>query len=122
MDFVLDTGVKTTLLTEPLILPVLGIDANALRPVKVRGLGEGDIINAKLATNLQFEMAGIKGRGVNLIVLPSGVVSFSEIVGQPIFGIIGYDLLKHFVVEINYKQKYVRFIRPDVFDKQKKMA
>ncbi|MDX2283080.1 MAG: aspartyl protease family protein [Bacteroidia bacterium] len=113
MNFILDTGVKTTILTEPLLSAFLNLDS--LSRVKVRGLGEGDAIEAFLARNVSMSLPGVQGYGINMLVLPEGLISYSGMFGKPVYGIIGYELFGQFVVEINYHQKYIRLHDPFQF-------
>ena len=106
MNFILDTGVRTTMLTETMVAGFLNLDT--LSTVKVRGLGEGDPIEAALARNVSISLPGVEGSGINLIVLPEGVISYSGLFGKPVYGIIGYEIFRQFVVEINYTQKFVK--------------
>ncbi|MEM7654965.1 MAG: aspartyl protease family protein, partial [Bacteroidota bacterium] len=110
MRFILDTGVKTSILTEPVMAHFLALDSMA--KIKVRGLGEGDPIEADLARDVRMTLPGIEGRGINLLVLPEGIISYSGMFGQPVYGILGYELFGQFAVEINYRQKYIRVYDP----------
>lgn len=110
MNFILDTGVRTTILTEPMVAGFLSLDT--LEAISVRGLGSGSIIQASLARDLSISLPGLNGHGINLIILPEGVISYSGIFGKPVYGIIGFEVFRQFVVEINYQQKYVKLYDP----------
>ncbi len=113
MNFILDTGVRTTILTEPVIASFLDLDR--VDRIRVRGLGSGTVINAALARNVRMSIPGVTGAGINLIVLPSGVISYSGMFGKPVYGIIGYEIFGQFVVEIDYHHKYIRLSDPNRF-------
>ncbi|MEO1449512.1 MAG: aspartyl protease family protein [Bacteroidota bacterium] len=110
MNFILDTGVKTTILTEPLVADFLQLDS--LTRVRVRGLGEGDAIDAHLARDVSIALPGVTGSGINLLVLPKDLISYSGMFGRPVYGIIGYEIFNQFVVEINYQQQYIKLSNP----------
>ena len=110
MNFILDTGVRTTILTEPVIANFLEIDST--ETITVRGLGEGNAIEASLARNVSMDLPGIIGRGINMVILPQGLVSYSELFGKPVYGIIGFELFRSFVVEIDYNKKIAKFSSP----------
>lgn len=105
MTFILDTGVKTTILTETVLLNFLSLDT--LQPVRLRGLGEGDFIEGLLARNVSMRMPGVVGAGINMVVLPEDLISYSSLFGRSVHGIIGYEIFGQFVVEINYQHKYL---------------
>jgi len=99
MNFILDIGAKTTILTEPSILPFLRV--KTFEKITVRGLGRGEEIEADLARDINIDMPGAKGSGINMVVMPQDVISYSGMFGKPVYGIIGYDLFGQFTVEIN---------------------
>ncbi len=110
--FILDTGVKTTILTEPIITHLL--DLNIEETILLYGLGGEGTVQAALATGVEIRMRGITGRNMNLIIIPEDILSFSEIFGFPVYGIIGHDFFRHFPVEINYPTQTMRVYRdPD---------
>lgn len=113
MNFILDTGVKATILTEPKIIPWLNLDS--LSRIKVRGLGKGQEIDAGLARNIRISIPGAEGRGINMVVMPENVISYSGMFGKPVYGIIGFDIFGQFAVEINYQQKYITLYNPFYF-------
>jgi hypothetical protein len=113
LNFILDSGVGTTIITEPLIASVLGIDVHSR--ALIRGLGEHGIIEAGLATGLTFSLPGLTAHNMNLIVLPENVLSFGEHFGFPVHGIIGNDLFKDHAVRINYQQKNITIYRHSTY-------
>lgn len=110
MNFILDTGVKTTILTEPLLASFLSLDS--ISRILVRGLGDGPPIEATLARDVQISLPGVTGPKVNMLVLPEGLISYSSMFGRPVYGIIGYEIFGRFTVEINYQQSYIRLHEP----------
>ncbi|MEO0470028.1 MAG: PDZ domain-containing protein [Bacteroidota bacterium] len=118
MHFILDTGVKTTILTENFLKQFLGL--TDLKPVRIRGLGEGDVIRAEMAQNTNMQIPGLVGKGINMIIMPEGLISYSGMFGKPVYGIIGYEIFGQFVVEINYQEKFVRLHDPFRYKPRKK--
>lgn len=118
IDFILDTGVNSTLLTEPALGAMLGLQYAG--KVGLRGLGGGTPIEADVARKVHFSLPNIEGQNMNLVVLPPDVLSFSEMFGQPVYGIIGYDLFKAFAIEINYNEQYIRLHRSETYQPAKK--
>lgn len=110
--FILDTGVNTTILTEPMIAHLLGMNLD--QSILIYGLGGEGIVEAALAQGVEISMRGITGRNMNMVVIPDNILSFSEVFGFPVYGIIGYDFLRHFAVEISYAAQTMRVYRePD---------
>lgn len=118
MDFILDTGVRSTILTEPFLTQFLRLDS--ISKVRVRGLGEGEDIYAILAKDLTIDLPGVHGKHMNLLVLPEDVISYSGMFGRPVYGIIGNDIFSQFVVEINYSRKFIQLHDPTRYKPRKK--
>ncbi len=104
--FILDTGVNTTILTEPRIAHMTAL--NIEDEILIYGLGGEGIVEAALASNVKINMRGITGTDLNMVVIPEDILSFSESFGFPVYGIIGYDFLQHFPVEISYASETMR--------------
>ena len=119
MNFILDTGVKTTILTEAVIASFL--DLSSTDNVKIHGLGEGDPIIATIAKNVAISLPnGVNGKGMNVVVLPPDLISYSGMFGRPVYGIIGYEVFGQFVVEIDYKHKFIKLHDPFSYKARKK--
>lgn len=109
LNFILDTGVSTTILTEPFLAHLLEIPLTDR--VHIIGLGQDGIVEAARAKGLTFHLHGITGTNMDLIILPEGVLNFSEVFGFPVHGILGYDFFSQFPVRINYRRETVRVFR-----------
>ncbi len=107
--FILDTGVRTTILTEPMLAHLL--DLNLQESIYVYGLGGDGIVEALVARGVDIRMHGLRGRNMNMIVIPEDILVFSEIFGFPVYGVIGYDLFKNFAIEISYTNERMRVFR-----------
>lgn len=112
-NFLLDTGVKTTILSEPLLLNFLQIDSS--EAVLVLGLGKQGYIIAEKLKNITFLLEGITGAKMDMIVLPEGIISLSEHLGFPVYGILGYDLFKQFPVYINYSANVITLYKESTY-------
>lgn len=104
MKFILDTGVRTTLLTE---WNDQQLEVAYDRPVKISGLGSSGEIEAFVASNVKLQLPGITGRGQTLIVLGEDYLNLKSHIGQEVHGILGYDFFSHFVVKIDYTSKKI---------------
>ncbi len=113
LTFILDTGVNTTILTEPAIANFFGFPIDEV--VYVLGLGNEGIVEAGMSKGLTFKMRGITGYNMDLIIIPEGVLTFSEYFGFPVHGIIGNDFFKKFPVRINYRANTVMIYREPTY-------
>lgn len=106
LHFILDTGVSTTILTEPVIMNFLDIEIDDT--VLLYGLGGKGIVEGGITYNVTISMRGITGHNKNMIIVPEDVMPLSEVFGFPIFGILGYDFFKHFPMRIDYSNESLR--------------
>ncbi|WNH07950.1 aspartyl protease family protein [Thalassobellus suaedae] len=114
LSFLLDTGV-----TKPLIFNFLNV-SDTLRlynteKIFIRGLGEGDTVEALKSKDNVFKIGDAIKLNQDLYAINDSNLSFAPRLGIPIHGIIGYDLFKDFVVEINYSKSFIRIVNPEKY-------
>lgn len=111
LSFLLDSGVS-----KPILFNIINLSdslqINNVETVYLRGLGsEGSIEALKSKQNI------VKiGQAVNVdqevYVIFDESINFAPRLGIPIHGIIGYDIFKDLIVEINYASKSIKFHNP----------
>ncbi|MEN8137343.1 MAG: hypothetical protein ABFR62_02825 [Bacteroidota bacterium] len=114
LNFILDSGVKT-----PIIIDVPQFDTIEIRDYKkieVKGLGQGDGIEALIAYDNRINVGdNIVNHNQTVIVLLEDIFHLSNKLGHNINGIIGFDLFRDFIVEINYDNQYLKLHDPKKF-------
>ena len=112
LSFILDTGVS-----KPIIFNFLNLaedlEINNTERIYLRGLGEGESIEALKSRNNVIKIGEAISISQDLYAVFDKSLNFALQLGVPIHGIIGYDFLKDFVVEINYSQKYLKIYSPE---------
>lgn len=121
MHFILDTGLSTSIMTEISWGDTLML--NYTRQVKLNGLGQGEPVDALHSYGNNFNISGIQGANQDLYVLLQNVFNLSAIFGTKVHGLIGYNMFKNFIVDINYDRKVITFhnpakYKPDRFQKR----
>lgn len=114
LSFLLDTGV-----TKPIIFNFVNVtdslSINNVEKIQLRGLGGGETIEALRSLNNVVKI----GKGINinqdLFVILDQTLNFTPKLGTDVHGIIGYDLFKDFIVEVNYRRKYIILHDPDYY-------
>ncbi|MCP9767571.1 signal protein PDZ [Lacihabitans sp. LS3-19] len=106
LNFILDTGVSSFIITDPTLGEKLGL--NFTRQVRINGAGENAYINANVSIGHEISLGGIRAEKQNLVVLESDILKLSEYMGVPIHGIFGHDLFDRFVVKIDFGSKEIR--------------
>lgn len=101
MKFIVDTGAEATVLTEKAFGDLVGLDY--VREIHISGPGVIDSVEAFVATNVTLGLPeGITGHRMSMLVLKEDYLGLKENLGDEIYGIIGYDIFRRFVVEIDY--------------------
>ena len=101
MKFIVDTGAEASVLTEKAFGDLVGL--NYVRTMYIDGPGVRDSVEAYVATEVTLGLPeGITGHKMSMLVLKEDSLGLKEILGDEIYGIIGYDIFRRFVVEIDY--------------------
>lgn len=116
--FILDTGVSTTLITE--IPNGEGFSINFTKVVKLSGLGDESTNEALFSEGNEIFVKGIKGSNQDVVLLLEDSFFLTSIMGRQVNGLIGYDLFKDFIIEINYPRREIHFHDPQKFSKKYK--
>ncbi len=117
-QFIFDSGVSFIIITNPALMQPLGISSTS--SILIKGFGSGEAIKASLVNQLHIQIGKIKGENFSAAVLPKGSLDFSNYLGIPIDGIIGYDLLKDYVVTVDYANHWIEFSKIARSKSQKK--
>ncbi len=114
LSFLLDTGVA-----KPIVFGFLNetdtLQINNTEAYFLRGLGEGDAFEALKSKNNIFKIGDAVALNQDMYAIHDASLNFTPQLGVPIHGIIGYDLFKDFVVEINYSAKYLKLHHPQYY-------
>ncbi|EDP71571.1 hypothetical protein FBALC1_03767 [Flavobacteriales bacterium ALC-1] len=113
LSFVLDTGVS-----KPILFNLSEQDSLDLKNTQsffLHGLGGDGKIEALKSDHNKFKIGSAVNHDQDLYVVFDKAINFAPRLGILVHGIIGYDIFKDFVVEINYNYKYIRLHKPSSF-------
>lgn len=113
LNFILDSGVGKTILFN--IYNKDSVQLRNVEKIKIKGLGSGDAIDAILSKGNNFRLNNISSTNQNLYVIFDDSFDLSSKLGITIHGIIGYEILKDFVVKINYGSKKITFYKSEEY-------
>lgn len=111
--FILDSGVALTILTQKEVCTLLEIPCD--RRISLPVIGTLDSITGCISTGVRIDLPGVRSLGQNLVVLDEDYLNLKNFLGNNVQGIIGYDLFRNFVVEVDYINKMITLIHPDHF-------
>jgi len=120
LRFILDTGVSSTIVTDP--KRAASLNVKYVRRVKISGAGEGGELMANVSVGHTINMGDIIATQQNIVVLDEDVLKLSEFLGVPIHGIFGHDIFSNFVVTIDFEHKMLYLTDPNKFKYKKSMG
>lgn len=118
LKFILDTGVRTTILTEKSYSDILQL--NYSRRYLVSGPGGEKIVQAYITNNVTLDLPGVHGEGHSMLVLEEDYLELRNYLGMDVHGVLGYEVFSRFVVIIDYEKKRLTLMNPDFFKPGKK--
>lgn len=116
LKFILDTGVRTTLLTDKTISDILGLPYT--RRYTISGPGGEKLVSALITNNVTLSVTpDIIGKGHSVLVLEEDYLQLKSQIGFEVHGIFGYELFSRFIIKVNYEKNELTFISPKHFKK-----
>lgn len=113
LNFILDTGVRYPLITE---LPFINkLNLNYLMPIQIKGLGEGEELTAYRSGNNVLSIDGLNARNQEVQMIIDENFQISHILGMPVHGLIGFNLFKDYIVEIDYLDEKLTLYKPEYY-------
>jgi len=112
LSFLLDTGVKETILFN--VSKVDSLILNNAKTFTVKGANDVKVTAIKSENNL-LELKGLKSFNHNIYVAFNQVSNLSSYLGEEIHGILGYHFFKDFIVELSYRSELIRVYKKGRF-------
>lgn len=114
LKFILDTGVRTAILTNGLY--VEGVPSVNDRMISLMGAGNAGEISAYVSNGISFALPeGVAAEGNAMLVLKEDYLRLDSYLGTHVHGILGYEIFSRFVVEIDYIKHEVILHKPGSF-------
>lgn len=118
LKFILDTGVRTSILTEKAYSDILNLPYS--RKYTIAGPGGEKLVDAYVTNNVSLDLPGVQGRGHAMLVLDQDYLELRNYLGTDVHGILGYELFSRFIIEVNYEQKMLTLMLPQRFREKKR--
>ena len=111
LSFLLDTGVS-----RPIIFNFFNLKEklsfNNTELIHIQGLGNDKPIEVLRASNNTVIIGNAVNLQQDLFAIIDASINFAPSLGMQIHGIIGYDIFKDFIVEINYSRTFIKPYNP----------
>jgi hypothetical protein len=118
LKFILDTGVRTTILTEKTYADILQLAYT--KKYSIAGPGGEKLIEAYITNNVTLDIPGVHGEGHTMLVLETDYLELRNFLGADIHGVLGYEIFSRFIVEVDYSNKLLILSHSDHFKPSKK--
>ncbi len=118
LKFILDTGVRTTILTQKTFADILNLQYS--RKYTISGPGGENLVDAFVTNNVSLELPGVFGRGHAMLVLGQDYLELRNYLGSDVHGILGYELFSRFIIQIDYERRLLTLMLPERFKKRGK--
>ena len=113
LEFLLDTGVRTPILTDRAYSDLLNINYD--RTLSLKGAGQGMEVQAHVASNVGMQLPNVQVHNQPMLILEEDYLELSSQMGVPVHGILGYELFSRFVVKIDYTRNMITLYDPNRF-------
>lgn len=113
LKFILDTGVRTAILTQKAYSDILNLQYT--RKYSIAGPGGQKLVDAYVTNNVTIDMPGIHGEGHALLVLEEDYLELRSYLGVDVHGILGYELFSRFITYIDYENHELHLYMPGRF-------
>ncbi len=115
LKFVLDTGVRTTILTEKAYSDILNLSYARKYTISGVGTERDQGVEAYITNGVSLTLPGVRGLGHAMLVLEEDYLELRNYLGTEVHGILGYELFSRFVVKIDYDNKVLTLSTPKDF-------
>jgi len=110
LSFLLDSGVS-----KPILFNIINLTdsllVNNVERIYLRGLGADGEIEALRSRENFLKVGDAININQDIYVVFDNSINFTPRLGVDVHGIIGYDIFKDFVVEINYRSKFIKLFK-----------
>ncbi|WP_103865675.1 aspartyl protease family protein [Aquimarina sp. I32.4] len=117
LSFILDTGVGSTIIFS--VDNKSSIELKNTSKIYLRGLGDNEPVEAIKSMNNEVTIGKATSANHRIYLVLDESINFSPRMGFPVHGIIGYDFIKDFVLDINYSKKIINLYNPESYQYKK---
>jgi len=110
LSFILDTGVKSTILFS--LEEADSLQLFQTSQVQLQGLGPGGSVAAIKSAGNTVKVGDVIDNNHGLFIIFESVLNFSPRMGIPIHGILGNEFFQNFIVKINYATQKITVYDP----------
>lgn len=119
LRFIVDTGVRTAILTERTFADILNLEYS--RKYSIAAPGTDRRIEAFVTNDVSLTLTGLTGEGHAMLVLQDDYLELRNYLGVDVHGILGYELFSRFIVDIDYARRTMTLEKPETWRKSRSL-
>lgn len=120
LKMVVDTGVRSSIITDKFITDILRLPYS--RKITVNGPGDFIILEAYVVNKVDIILQGVVGTDQSILVLQEDYLNLRNYLGTEVHGLIGHDLFNRFIVEVDYAKKILILHEPDSYKPKRRFS
>lgn len=118
LNFILDSGISNSIITDQGLATRLNM--KYIKEIQMYGFGGASAVTALHSIENEIRIPGILGQHQDILVIPEPDFDFSRHLGIKVHGLLGYNLFRDLIIEINYDTKYISFHTPKTYTYKKR--
>ena len=118
LKFVVDTGVRSSIITDRVITDMLDLPYN--RKITINGPGDYSVLEAYVVTQVDLSIEKVHGYSQAILVLEEDYLQLRNYLGTEVHGIIGWELFNRFIIEFDYINEIMVLHEPEYFKPKRK--
>lgn len=113
LQMILDTGLRTTIITE--LLKGDSVDLKTGELKEMQGLGSGKVFHAYESDSNTFYLGKLKLPNRKVFAFKDDLFSLTRKTGAKINGLVGTDLFRNYIMHVDYTNRRIRLYEPNRF-------
>jgi predicted aspartyl protease len=111
VNFIVDTGVRTNIFFSKSVANLLGLKYT--RSLNLVGADGKTVLTASVSPNNHLDLGNVEGRAQTILVLDEDFFELEQVIGIPIYGVLGYEFFKFNPIRIDYSKSKMFFYRTE---------
>lgn len=120
LSLVVDTGMRSTIITEKLITDILRLPYS--RKITINGPGDYIVLEAYVINTVDIVLEGAIGSDMSILVLEEDYLRLRNHLGTEVHGMLGFDIFNRFIVGFDYNKNIMTLYEPEFFKPPKRYS
>ena len=114
LNLIFDTGAQHTVLFHRIYTDIMGVEYD--RRIPIYGADLTRELHALIAHNIPIKAKPALNKNMSILVLEEDQSVIDQMIGKPVHGLLGSSFFNDYVLEINYRGRYLELHRISEFE------